>query len=183
MINKTKPFFIEDENFLNKDQKKMFKFMINNQKVPFFLAPAAVKKNDKFFTFIHNILRRADNDIEAPGVVNSSLVDFAKEILDSFCKKNKIKYKTIYRAAINVTTPNNISYKSKPHKDHTFPHKQLLIYLNKAYDGDTIILDHQDKKYKVISPKIYKGIFFDSTNHYHYLPTKGFRIVMIITVI
>ena len=183
MKNKYSPFFVEDKDFLSKDQKKTIDYLVEDQQIPFYLSHVAAEKNDKCVNFRHQVIARADKDAQLPGIENSELVDFTRGLLSTFCTKHKIKYKLIYRASINVTMPNNVVYKVGKHKDHLFPHKQLLIYLNNSYDGDTVILDYKDKKYKIVSPKIYKGIMFSSTNHYHYLPTQGTRVVMIITFI
>tara|TARA_R110000824_G_scaffold274045_4_gene462700 strand:- start:3 stop:554 length:552 start_codon:yes stop_codon:yes gene_type:complete len=183
MKNTGSPFFIEDKDFLSKGQKKTIDSLVEDRQVPFYLSPVAAVKNDKCVNFGHQVITRADKGAQLPGIENSELVNFTRELLSTFCTKHKIKYKSIYRAAINVTVPNNVVYKVGKHKDHLFPHKQLLIYLNNSYDGDTVILDYKDKEYKVVSPKIYKGVMFGSTNHYHYLPTQGTRVVMIITFI
>ena len=50
--------------------------------------------------------------------------------------------------------------KGTPHRDHTFPHRQVIIYLNKSKGGSTVILSEKHKILKTIEPKQFKMISF-----------------------
>ena len=64
-------------------------------------------------------------------------------MLNAFTNKNKIKYKEIFRISVNMTMNIGVE-RSSTHKDHEFPHKQLLIYLNDFEGGETVILNDND---------------------------------------
>lgn len=166
---------IEDINFLNEEQKSKINSLFENQITPFYLSKDAAFKNDGGFHFIHHVIHR-----DRPNELNSDLKDFFVEILNSFCKKNNIKYKNIFRSAINITFNNGAVYKCPVHVDHPFKHKQLLIYLNDSI-GDTVILNKKNEPVKIIEPLKFKGIFFESSPHFHYFPIKGIRIVSVTT--
>lgn len=177
------PYFVEDKSFLTVDQKNYISNIFQNMITPFYFEQAAVNDNDNGAHFVHHAIQRASNNAEEPGVVNSNEAKFFKSVLDSFCLKNNIKYKTIYRAALNITFSNNLLEKVAEHTDHDFFHRQLLVYLNDS-DGDTVILDYEDNIFKSIPPEKYKGIMFDSIKHYHFFPKKNrWRSVMVITFI
>lgn len=176
------PYFIEDKSFLTFDQKNYISKIIEDQKVPFYFSPMAVDDDDGGAHFVHHAIVRPKDNSQQPGIENSKEMPFFKKVLDTFCNKHKIKYQTIYRGAINITFPNINVEKVPAHTDHTFFHRQLLIYLNES-DGDTVVLDYDNNIFKSISPEKYKGIMFDSTKHYHFFPKKGWRGVMVITFV
>ena len=85
---------------------------------------------------------------------------------------------------VNLTYNNGIKDRSPIHVDHSFPHRQLIVYLNDPQDKEakTFILDKKKKKVlKEITPKQYRGIFFPSLPHYHIMPKFGERMVFVIT--
>ena len=66
---------------------------------------------------------------------------------------------------------------SIPHKDHFFPHRNMLFYLNDA-GGETVVGDEH------FSPKEGDIITFDSSEfHYMHPPKSGRRIIMVLTYI
>ena len=107
-------------------------------------------------------------------------------IIDRFFKKHKLKYKEILRGSINLLYPQPVK-QSTPHVDHTFPYNQIICYLNES-DGDTIILKKIGKGKKVnykelarVSPEPFKILYFGYLPHYVIHPTKGRRIVLVMT--
>tara|TARA_R110000796_G_scaffold182528_1_gene299022 strand:+ start:44 stop:559 length:516 start_codon:yes stop_codon:yes gene_type:complete len=168
-------FFIEDNKFLTKKQKNKIEKMLGGEQLPFYIAPCSTTEDTNDVSFVHHVIHR-----EYPDEDNSDLKDFFVELLDTFCKKHKITYTKIHRCAINTTFNTGVE-KCGIHTDHDFPHNQLIIYLNEAENGDTVILDKEKKPFKVVKPERFKGICFQNTSHYHYFPTKGIRIVSVVT--
>jgi hypothetical protein len=165
-------FFIEDIDFLSQSQKNKIEDIFKNQNTPFYFTNDAAKIGDGCSHFLHHVIR--------DGEKNSSMVPMFVDILDTFCKKHNITYTKIHRCAVNVTF-NVGKSKTEPHVDHTFPHKQLIVYLNQPEGGDTIILNDNNTPFKIVSPEKWKGIMFDSNPHYQHFPMTGIRIITIIT--
>ena len=168
-------FYIEDKNFVSKEQKEALNGILTGGNCPFYLTLEASVPNDGGINFVHHVIHR-----DSPEKVNSILHPLFVSILDNFCKNNNLEYSKIHRCAINITINNGNIPKCPTHTDHIFPHNQLLIYLNNS-EGDTVILDKNNIVLKISEPELYKGIAFESTPHYHYFPIKGIRIVAIIT--
>jgi len=144
---------------------------LSERKLNFVFSQDAAKIGDKGSHFVHHSLH--------DGVALPTFDKF-KDILSTFCIKNNIKINYIHRMAVNITFNNGSVYKCPIHTDHDYEHKQLLLYLNDA-TGDTIILDENDKVFKVSNPEKYKGICFGRTKHYHYFPITGVRQVAVFT--
>jgi hypothetical protein len=173
---------IVDDDFLDKDNKEFINHIILGNNFPLFHKTKIVsvgpesKEYNGFFT--HIILNPGDNKW------NSKHHPFFESILRSFIEKHKLRYEWLYRAAVNLTYNNGIKDRSPIHVDHSFPHRQLIVYLNDPQDKEakTFILDKKKKKVlKEITPKQYRGIFFPSLPHYHIMPKFGERMVFVIT--
>ena len=168
--------FIQDDSFLTDDQKKKLdKIFKHGNNFPFYLADHAAQLGDGGYHFIHRI--------SLPEKEKSSpFYPTAKAILKTFCTKHRIQLSRIYRCAINITFSNGFVYKCPIHSDHTFFHKQLLLYLDDA-EGDTVILNEKKEPFKIIEPKKYRGVYTPRSPHYHYFPMRGIRRVMVFTFI
>ena len=174
-------FYIEDKKFLIGRLKKFIKDVFMGDNFPFYILKNAATK-DGCDILTHIIKHRVESINIGDPEFNSSFYPDALNIVNSFFNKNKIKFKKILRIAFNLTYNNGFD-KCGIHEDHSYPHKQLIIYLNDVLDKNskTIILDKNKKKFKEINPEKYKGVCFDSHLHYHYFPKKGKRIVLVTT--
>ena len=113
--------------------------------------------------------------------------------LRSECTTN-VQFATHYRTARTQPTPQDtcfvVSDRSVEHTNAAwyttlptslrnirgdFPHKNMLIYLNDS-DGDTVCGNDR------YSPKEDAIIEFEG-EHYHYLPSKDKRVVLVVTYI
>lgn len=121
----------------------------------------------------HSILRRPQESTIYP-VVTSDKHVICNTVLKEIFTANSIKINSVLRINFNLTLPSQSKH-CEPHYDHPFPHKNLLIYLNDS-DGDTIVGEER------VSPADNKIILFEGL-HYHYLPKKGRRVVMVSTFI
>lgn len=131
----------------------------------------------------HGIIVRPKDDSEYSifPKINSQYSDIFNVILDQIFDCNQIDFNCVLRINVNLTIPLVGVEKTRSHVDHNFPHKNLLIYLNNS-DGDTILCDDEEKVLDTSSPIEDKVILFEG-KHYHYLPSKGRRIVIVCTFI
>ena len=134
--------------------------------------------------FNHTLIRRP---MEGPEYVaypkpNSQYVDIASLIIKQILQANNIPLNCVYRASFNLTLPQLSKHLHvRPHLDHYFLHKNLLVYLNDV-DGDTVLCDDSDNDLSSESPREDKAIIFEG-RHYHYMPTTSRRLVFVCTFI
>lgn len=96
-------------------------------------------------------------------------------VLGQIVDANKLDVKSVLRINCNLTFPCGEDKKTPKHVDHCFPHKNLLIYLNDT-DGDTVCGEFS------FTPKEDSIILFEG-EHYHFLPTKNKRVVIVVTYV
>ena len=65
---------------------------------------------------------------------------------------------------------------------HSFPHKNLIIYLNDPAGGDTVLVDKDYKEIDRHHPKEDDIISFEGI-HYQKMPKEDRRIVLVVTYI
>ena len=130
----------------------------------------------------HSILKRPNNyGDEYPSlfpVVTSSYSDICNQVLSQIFEFNQIKINCIYRISFNLTLP----FSDKPipaHQDHDFPHANFLIYLNDA-GGETVCLSPEGKR---VHCQLEDDIIIFEGIHYHFLPKKTRRVVLVATFI
>ena len=172
----------EINNIISKKNINMLLTAIDTQKFPFYLAKGKNKNEHPQLPFLyHQILKRPEDKISTDLVWNTPYAQLFLSIFQDFCKKVKIKKTQLYRACLNLTFAVETK-KCKPHRDHEYPYRQVIIYLNNADpEAKTIILNKNNKITNQISPKKNKGVMFDSSFHYHIFPKFGYRIVLIYT--
>ncbi len=172
-------FYKESKNFLSKENIIFIENIILGNNFPFYLSQKSTA-TDNYKKMFHELLLRPEGCL-LENRINSTYYNDVFNLVNSFLKKFKIKQKEILRMCINFTYNNGVE-KCPVHKDHDFPHKQLIIYLNEAdINSKTVILNEKNKIIKEIAPEKYKGVCFDNVLHYHYYPKKGERIILITT--
>ena len=174
--------FVEDRNFLNKEQKLFINSFFHTQPFAFYYQEHSVEK-DKKSVLIHHLISRKKYRNKLPYKM-SDFTDKFIDIFNSFMKNNNLEYKEIHRMVINFSY-NNGYRKGHIHIDHEYPHKQVLICLNKPLDTtcDTVILDKNNKIIKKIKFEQYKGFAFESTPHYQLYPKTGIRLMLVTTYV
>jgi hypothetical protein len=173
-------FFKESNNFLTKENINFIENTILSTSFPYYKTTESVIGDNNGFLF-HCLLDRPENRPHKDHINSPEYFLETLDICKSFFKKFKIKYKEILRMSINYTFNNGFE-KCQIHVDHKYPHKQILIYLNKAdIISKTIILNKNNSVLKEVIPKKYKGICFDNRPHYHFYPKQGERIVLVAT--
>jgi hypothetical protein len=181
---KKKLYFIEDKNFLEKDQINFLENEILTNNFPWYHNSECVE-GDNLSNLQHIVKIRPEVKKENTPEYNSVYGEKFFNIFLRFCKKNNISFKKIFRIALNYTYNNGAEF-CPIHLDHHFPHKQLLIYLNDPLDKKTktVILDDDEKTIlKEVMPEKYKGICFENKFHYMIYPKIGYRIIIVYTFI
>jgi len=168
---------IEDKDFLSKKSKDFIDKVLLGFDFPYYFN----YNIDHPLVYLLHTFRKAPEERGTEPLNNSSHMKDMELMFKEFCTKNFISYKEILRCAVNLTSNVKMG-KSDPHNDHDHPHKSLIIYLNNA-DGNTIILDKNNKVYKKIKPEKYKGLYFSYSKHYQYYPKQGTRAVAVYTFI
>jgi len=173
--------FKEYLNAIDKKTQNFFKKnIINNSNFPFYLNKTEIiNKTNNFCFFSHTILHRPEDNL--PNPINSKLYPFATNLLKKLSKKFKFKFKKIFRICLNLTI-NNGKEKSDVHLDHNFEHKQLIIYIH-CDDLKSYTCIKKDNKIVKIKPISNKVVMWGKLPHYHIVPKKGFRLVLIYTFI
>tara|TARA_R100000329_G_C7553673_1_gene195707 strand:- start:112 stop:642 length:531 start_codon:yes stop_codon:yes gene_type:complete len=172
---------IEDNNFLTREQKYHIDNVILGANFPWFYSSLVKDTNNSYEErpYFHHVVLRRPELREPNELYNSHHSEFCINVLNSFCKKNRIKYEEIYR--INFNCDFNNGYEScMPHEDHPFPHQQLLVYLNNSSNNSYTVIKNKNQEIK-IKPEKYKGISFEKKIHYHYYPKQGRRVVLVMT--
>jgi len=175
-------FFIEDKSFLTDEQKNFIENQILGfTNLAYFFQPSGAN-NDNCPSLSHFAIRSPSERADKNEYYNSQHAIDLEKIVIHFCEKNKIKLNKILRIAINLTY-NNGCESCSIHKDHMFPHRQLLIYLNDCDKNSKTIIynESKEKVLKDISPEKYKGVCFEGLPHKHFYPKVGHRIVLICT--
>ena len=166
------------------------KKLVSSMNFPWFWNHGSVKGDDfseyvdSIPFFNHTLIRRP---MDAPEYVvypkpNSQYADSSSLITKQILQENNIPLSCVYRASFNLTLPQLSKHLHiRPHLDHYFSHKNLLVYLNDV-DGDTVLCDDSGKYLSSESPREDKAIVFEG-RHYHYMPTTSRRLVFVCTFI
>ena len=164
---------IEDESILTTEEKEYIKNIILNDRTPFCWIKESILGEGKP-CFIHVLIHRETQQIV------SGYTNFFQKIAKRFATRYKIPCNVFLRGCINLTYPQ--SGRSAVHIDHSFPHYQFLLHLNKSNGGSTLILDSKKKVIKTISPKQFKGFGFKGgVPHCMTFPKKGRRVLAVLT--
>jgi hypothetical protein len=175
--------FKEYLNVIDQNTKDFFKKnVIENLNFPFYFNTSELQPvKTSFCFFSHTILNRPET--KSPNPINSDLYPYAVALFKKLSKKCKFKYKKIFRICLNLTF-NNGHKQSATHLDHKFKYKQLILYLHvddlKSY---TYIYNKKKTELIKVKPTPYKVITWGHTDHYHMVPKKGYRLVLVYTYI
>lgn len=117
------------------DVEEEFLTVVGSSNFPWYVG----KATQNFPALTHDLMKRSDE--KTPGIPNSPFYPEAMSMFRRICRDNNIKIETVYRMAFNLTFADPSKH-GDPHIDHpNFPHKHLLIYLNKFDNGKTFLLD------------------------------------------
>ena len=128
---------------------------------------------DSFSFFSHTFLARPNEDHPFPQDQSSFLM-LANDVFVEIARENNISPQVLYRANANLTIPTETGRCGPPHRDHDFPHKNLLVYLTDTNGGDTVVGD------EIYSGKEDDIILFEG-EHQGCPPTSDRRVVLVYT--
>lgn len=117
-----------------------------------------------FPVLTHDLMKRTEE--KTAGIPNSPFYPDAMQMLRRICRDNNVNLRTVYRMAFNLTFADPSKH-GDPHIDHPdFPHKHILIYLNKFEAGETFLMDETGTKVvEAIKPEMDKFVIFDGGWH------------------
>lgn len=92
--------------------------------------------------FSHILMERSGNPSFDGTIISTAFHPF-QQIFDRWMRTNSIDYTRIFRASVNWTVGNEIADHSVPHFDHTFAHKNWIMYLNTVDNAPTIMFDSE----------------------------------------
>ena len=132
--------------------------------------------------FSHEFLRRPDSSELEPRFpkVCSENASIISSILVDILDLNKIYVNCFLRINANCVFSTQESINTMPHKDHSFPHKNILVYLTDV-GGNTVVEDefHEPKEDDVI---VFNGLeHYVTTPKHTDVPVR--RIVLVATFI
>jgi hypothetical protein len=178
-------FLKQNKKFLSKDNITFIEKYLFDINFPYYHQPFSVNKETKDLWLSHLVLRRLEETNNLTNVINTTefIYNQSLDILNNYCKAVNEKPYFFTRIAYNLTFNNN-NEKCDIHKDHDYPHKQIIIYLNDCDKyAKTCILNENEELIKEIIPEKYKGICFGDLPHYHFFPKSGIRLVLVATYI
>ena len=153
---------------LTKAQEDFIEWVVNGSDFPLFSFYSNDNYEDQKHiipAFSHALRQRADGLGDIWGTPNSEHTEKFEGIFKDFCKENNIKWDRILRSAVNFSTYQPKDGQYFIHRDHDFPHKNFLMYLNEWTGGETEFFDDDLKLIKTIHPQKYKAVVSDSELH------------------
>ena len=167
---------IEFKHEVSKEQEEFIEHLLSED-FPLFYQNAV----GRYKTFSHTFLKRNKNDDPNFGDINSSYWESIYNFFKDICAEHSIKHEVIYRSALNVTTFDKDKIGTL-HRDHSFLHKNFIMYLNDFSDGSTYVQDEETKELKEIKAEKFKVTIFGGEMH-----AQGFcgngerRVVLVVT--
>lgn len=153
--------------------------------IPENLRPYMSFSNPPFLS--HTLLARTE--VENVSHLSRPLSDFSYyyeffiEIFHRFTKINNIKYTNIFRANLNLTWYHGNEH-TEPHLDHSWNHKNFIMYLNDCERSETIIWPNDFSTSYFIPCKKNTAVTFEAMYHAQRLPKMGERrVVFVVTYI
>ena len=115
-------------------------------------------------------------------LVSSSVTAECNSFLTELFEYNNIDVNLVVRINFNLTLPSPNNKPDKPHYDHEFPHKNMVVYFTNFAGGETVVFEESDNTQEKYLPEEDTGIIFEG-KHCFYYPTEGRRVVMVVTFI
>ena len=96
-------------------------------------------------------------------------------VVDTVLGMNDIEYNYLVRLSVNSTSPLKGVKKTLWHEDHTFPHKNILVYLTNS--GGKTIVEREEFDPREDDIIVFSGM------HQHLTPAKERRVVIVGTFV
>jgi hypothetical protein len=171
------------ENFIQKFRKNNIDYLFDQKMLPFYLYSDSVEGDGKSF-MCHTLLARPEDrkDEDDTGIRSRFFEEFRGLLADYYLYvENEKNVKVdLLRAAVNLTFPNGHT-EGVWHKDHDYPHKHLIVYLNDPQDKDAVTEIKNGNEIVKVVPQKWKAVIMDDYEHRAIYPKVGERIVLVVT--
>ena len=160
------------------------KNLVLGEDFPWFFVKDAVRgqysqgQTDVYnFPFFSHVFLDRPGDNKSYAVPVSSVLPLAEQVFRDICEEKKIAWRVLYRVNANMTLPSTDgnTEPSPLHRDHDFPHSNMLVYLTDCNGGPTMVYGQDDYYGKEDDVFIFEGL------HQHKLPTTNRRVVLVYT--
>ncbi len=173
--------FIVDDNFIDHSKVEEIKDFVMHKTPFFFLNKGGAAQNG-----IHGI--SGDRFTDYPILINSnmedgrpgSLLHTAREVVEAFLTKNKLRLTSISRSRANLSYPSIDRRHTPPHIDDADNHYTFIYYVNDSdgdtnlyeqhFDGVTVRTQDDLTLFNSISPKAGRGVLFKGTRFHTWQP-------------
>lgn len=163
---------IENRAELTYHQVKHINDVVLGNNMPWYFSQDSVYK-DNISYFSHVLIHRKEENKNVEN--NSPLTDFFIEIFNKEMNKNKIEVNEILRASLNATFYHDRKYGSI-HVDHSFEHKNFIMYLNTIDNAGTAVFDNDINNPIYISECVkFQYVVFPGLEHAQMYPPPGSR--------
>ena len=168
---------------LSEEQEDFIEWVVNEVDFPLYSFFSTHSHGNINPVFGHILRTRIDDEnSDEWGASNSDFTHKFDNIFMDFCKEYDIKCNRILRSAVNFTTHQPSDSEYFIHRDHNFPHKNFLMYLNEWTGGGTQFFDDEKKLIKTVGPQKYKAIVSDGELHtQEYCDPHQIRVVLVVT--
>jgi hypothetical protein len=144
----------------------------------------SVKGDGKSFLSHVLLVRPEERDNEEDrGVRSKYFFDMVQPLVEyhKFIETKDNHKVKILRAAVNMTY-NNGHDEGVWHKDHTYPHKHMIVYLNTPADKEAVTeIKDEEGNITTVEPKKWRCVIMDDYEHRAIYPKFGDRWVLVIT--
>jgi hypothetical protein len=149
-------------------------FWVDNTCVGHYATQQSEANNFSFFS--HVLLERPGTTTMYPRPC-SNLLPQAETVFREICDSKNIIPDVLYRANVNLVLPSTDRTASPLHRDHDFPHKNMIVYLTDCNGGPTMVHGQEDYYGKEDEVYIFEGL------HQMKPPTSDRRVVLVYTFI
>ena len=149
------------------------KDMILDETFPWNWKSETLDDANDFGFHYHGFLVRPNKQFYYPQAT-SQRTKYVHDAIVEILNFNQIDFQFIWRICANSVNPTETGSYSRPHVDHPWPHKNLLIHLNDPNGGETIV----DGELNIGEED--QAIVFEGM-HFHAPPTRDRRVVIVAT--
>ena len=160
-------------NPLTREYRELKDFFLSHD-FPWFYFGSTTLISDSIPFYSHTLLERP----EVTGIYsksNSPYLDRISKVINDLLRVNDVEYNYLVRLSINSTYPLSKVRSTELHEDHTFPHKNILVYLTSS-GGKTIVDNEKFDPHE-------DDIIVFSGMHQHLTPEKDRRVVIVGTFV
>lgn len=134
-------------------------------------------KNVPFYS--HTFIARPEHSKIKIPKISSPVAEKVCGVLVQILNHNNVGINSFLRINANCLHPQNGEFKTVPHFDHEYNHKNMIVYLTQS--GGSIVVNVGSDKEELFEPKEDDVIFFGGVSHYVITPKEERRIALVAT--